>query len=392
MRIGINTLAFAPGRSGGDGTYVRHLVRTLSQGVPAGERAHYVVFAAPWNAAALAPLGPQAILVPCPAPGGSFAQRALWEQLALPRLVARHGLDALHAPVNVAPLAVPLPQVLTVHDVSPFLPESRAIPLPLRLYWRAFRRASARRAAAIIAVSHASAAQVVRALGVPRQAVRVVYHGVAPAYLDAPDSPLAQEQEPPLPGCAPGYLLWVGRTYPSKNLPVLLRALDRLRRRGPRWADVRLALVGRPGWDEAQVQALIRQLGLGDRVVRLGHTNEPTLRRLYRHAAALALPSTDESFGLPLLEAMACGTPVVAARLPSLVEVGGAAAHYVGSHDIAGWADALAETLAAWREGSPALAARRAQGRARASAFRWERTAAATASVYAAVAALPARW
>ncbi|MCL6554210.1 MAG: glycosyltransferase family 4 protein [Firmicutes bacterium] len=403
MRVGITTLAFAPGLSGGDGTYVRHLVRALSTGLDgldapspdaatpgaragSGEPAHYVLFAAPWNAAALAPLGPRATLVVCPVPPGSFVLRALWEQLALPRLLARANLDVFHAPVNVAPLGTPCPLVLTLHEHVPFAAEVR-MPVTLRGYWRLFRRASARRAAAIIAVSRASAAALIRAMQLPPAKVRVIHHGLAPVYLEAGAAPpvtpaapaaAAADPAPPLPGLAPGYLLWVGRTYPSKNVPVLLQAFQRLVRHMP----ARLVLVGRPGWDEPRVARLVQQLGLAAHVVRLGPCDAITLRRLYRHAAALAFPSTHESFGFPVLEAMACGTPVVAARLPCLEEIAGDVPLYVAPHDIGGWAAALAATLAAWRAGSPALQERRAAGMARARRFRWEQTALATAQVY----------
>ena len=437
LRVGINTLAFAPGHSGGDGTYIQYLVRALSagggacrwcqalphppgcagarggndapgcSGAPACQatdqeptqaaRTHYLVFAAPWNAAALEPLGPHATLVRCAVPGRSFALRALWEHLMLPRVAEQAGLDVLHAPVNVAPLGAfgapgrapgragtPCRLVLTLHDVSPYLPGTR-LPPALYLYWRFVRSASARQAAVVIAVSHASAAQVVRRMGVVPQKLRVIHHGVAPIYLE-PD-PAGPAQEPPLPGLAPGYLLWVGRPYPSKNLAVLLQALHLLRDRDPSWRHTPLVLVGCAGWDERRVAALVRRLGLREQVVRVGHSNERLLRRLYRHAAALVLPSTEEAFGLPVLEAMACGTLVVASRLESIVEVAGDTPLYVAPQDAAGWAAALAAARAAWRTQPPAYHARLARGRARAETFCWARTAAATARVYAAVAA-----
>jgi glycosyltransferase involved in cell wall biosynthesis len=412
MRVGITTLAFVPGLSGGDGTYVRHLVRALSAGAgldttrPAAaagpgaadrEAVQYVLFAAPWNAAALEPLGPRATLVVCPVPAGSFVLRALWEQLVLPRFVARASLDVFHAPVNVAPLRTACPLVLTLHEHFPFAADVR-MPVALRGYWRLFRQAAARRAAAIIAVSQVSAAAVIHAMGLPPGKVRVIHHGLSPVYLEASTAPLVTpgapappgpDPAPPLPGLAPGYLLWVGRTYPSKNVPVLLHAFQRLVRHMP----ARLVLVGRPGWDEPRVARLVRRLGLAGDVVRLGPCDEHTLRRLYRHAAALAMPSTHESFGFPVLEAMACGTPVVAARLPCFEEIAGDVPLYVAAHDVAGWAAALAATLTAWRTGAPALQERRAAGIARARRFRWAQTALATVQVYQdAVATASARW
>ncbi len=366
MLVGINTLACVPGRSGGDATYVRALAAHLPAVDPS---VHYALFAAGWNAGLFQP-APNVLLVPCAVPPGSFVVRALWEQALLPLLAARAGVDVFHAPVNVAPLAAPRPIVLTLHEAEPFLPWTR-LPGWLRLYWQVMRRASVRRARRILATSEFAAAEISATMHIPRAAIRAIPLGVDTRRF----SPAGPRREPG------GYLLWVGQSYPRKNLDGLVRAYALLARAGRRPPP--LHILGASGWRDAQVRALVSVLGLERQVRFEGWVPDADLAAWYRGATLLVVPSLHEGFGLPVLEAMACGTPVLCADQPALREVGGAAALY---------ADARApESLAAAIERVLADEALRRQfavaGPERAARFSWYTTAARTLEVYRAAVA-----
>jgi len=300
--------------------------------------------------------------------------RRLAQQLMLAAGSRRLGLDLLHSFTDIAPLLYRGPLVLTVHDLGPFATPDRYG----RHTWclRALMARSAKRAAAIIAVSGHTRADINAYL--PRQAgkVTVVPHGV--------DARLFRPQEGPgdralLEGLGIGgdYILFVGRLERGKNVSGLLGAYQRLP--GPVRRHFSLVLAG-PDDNEA---AAVRRLaaGIQGRVVFTGYLGHDRLPALYRHAAALVLPSIYEGFGLPVLEAMACGTPVVATRVSSLPEVIGEAGILVAPGDTADLTRALERlcTDAALRAD---LAAR---GLERAGGFSWEAAARRTLDVYCAI-------
>ena len=363
--MGITTLACVPRRSGGDATYVRALVAHLPA-VDPGVR--YVLFAARWNAG-LFRAAPNVRIVPCAVPAGSFALRALWEQAMLPVLAARAGLDVFHAPVNVAPLALAQPLVLTLHEAEPFLPTTQ-MPGWLRRYWQVTRGLSARRARRILAVSGVAADEIAGAMRLPRAALTVVHHGVDLGRF----SPRGPRRAPP------GYLLWIGQAYPRKNLDTLVRSYALLARQGAQPPP--LHVLGAAGWRDAEVRRLVGELGLGERVRFEGWVPDAELAAWYRGAALLVVPSLHEAFGLPVLEALACGTPVLCADQPALREVGGEVALFVNAREPERLAEGIARAL-----GDPALRARVAEaGPARARRFSWSAAAAATLDVYRAAA------
>ena len=361
MRIGLNTLAAAR-ISGGDGLYLRDLVSGL-QALPSGH--HFRLFCSTDNQA----------LFPLTAEHWqkdvsrlrwrSLVYRALWEQLRLPSLARSASLDLFHAPVNVMPLRLSASAVLTVHDIVPFAwPE--LIPLPLRWYWRYFRSRSARRARRIIAVSESSKAEIVRYMDVPAEKIDVVYQTVSAAFRACP---------PGEPSATPPYFLWVGRPYATKNVPRLLRAFSAAKREAH--FPHQLWLVGPKGWDEALIRQLIVALALRDDVRRLGFVAPGTLPALYRGATALLYPSLNESFGRPVLEAMACGVPALVGG-GALPEIGGPCVLRVDPHDEA---SISAGILRLWQDAS-LRSEMAACGQRRAREFTLERMARATLSVY----------
>jgi glycosyltransferase involved in cell wall biosynthesis len=362
MRVGINTLACAPDRSGGDATYVRELVRHLPTIDPDGT---YVLFVAPWNRDWFPQAGRNLEHMVCPVPAGSFVVRALWEQLVLPRYVQKARLHVLHAPVNVAPLAAECPTLLTLHEAEPFMPGSR-MPPPLRVYWRTLRTASARRAARILAVSRAAAEELVRFMHVSSSKLGVVYHGVD-----------TRRFRPPVDGHREHFILWVGRSYPRKNLLHLVEAYALLP------ASIRashpLVMLGVEGWGSARVHERVQALGLDGCIRFLGRVSDDELPRWYRRARLFVFPSLHEAFGLPVLEALASATPVVCSDLAALREVAGDAAEFANPYS----APELANRIHASLRDPSSLERAAHAGPRRARLFSWTATASATRREYA---------
>ncbi len=271
---------------------------------------------------------------------------AVWYPLRLPALARRHRLDVLHCPTFRGPLApLQCPLVVTVHDLA-VLHHPETFNLWTRQYSRQCVPRVVRAARLVIAVSESTKAEVVELLRVPEERVRVVPNGVGDAF--GPDGP-AEDGD---------YVLAVGTLEPRKNLQRLAEATRSL--------GVELRVVGEPGWG---------RVALGGGVRLLGRVPDERLAALYRGARCLAYPSLHEGFGLPIVEAMACGAPVVTSRGGATEEVAGGAAVLVDPLDPRSIADGI-ERAASRREELRAL------GLSRARAFSWEATAAATAAVY----------
>ncbi len=260
--------------------------------------------------------------------------------------------------------------VVTVHDVAPLL-FRRRLPGLSRILWMVAWR-GARRARYLIAVSHATRRLLVEHLGVSHQQVGVIYEGVEPLFCPRPAQQVEQFRrrwgvpETPL-------LLHVGHTQPRKNLEGLLRALAILRKRVP---NVVLLQVG--GIPTLRQQRLIATLSLAENVRFLGRVDDEALVLLYNLADVFVFPSLYEGFGFPVLEAMACGTPVVASNTSSLPEVVGDAGLLVDPRSPESIAVAIHRLLS-----DPDLRhTLRRRGRERAAKFSWERTARETLAVY----------
>ena len=283
-----------------------------------------------------------------------------WRMVEWPRAEQLvHGAEVVHATGPLTP-ATHRPLVVTVHDVAALrYPDLHP---PRHVSQQRAQLKALGQAAAIAAVS-ASTADDLANLGIPADRIVVTPLGLTPL----PD-PVSSPNRP-----EPGYLLAVGETSPRKRYPTLLRALAQLD------GELRLVMAGPPGGDEQRIQELISELGLTSRVQRFGPVSDASLSALYERAAALCFPSIAEGFGLPVLEAMACGVPVVVSDIPVMHEVAGqAAAIYVPVDDTSAWAAALAE-IAALNDRRDAFAE---AGRAQASTFTWDRTAEATLRAY----------
>ena len=308
-------------------------------------------------------------------PWGVFSP---WSQLRLPAVLRRLEIDIFHSPNYMIPFgAFPRGKphavkcVATVHDLIPLLfPEQTPRALKTRLF-PLFKRVMfevGARANAILTVSETSRADILRSLRIPRERegrVRAVYNGVAPEYRPASRRPAPHKT-----------ILYVGRFDPYKNVEGLLEAFAILRARGG--PDARLKIVGAPDPRYPEATRRARELGLEGLVEWAGYAGGADLVDAYQQADVFALLSRYEGFGLTVLEAMACGTPVVCSDIGALREVVGDAVLIVDGADPAAAAAALGRVLT-----EPGVAAKLGRkGLARAREFTWARTAAETLKVY----------
>jgi glycosyltransferase involved in cell wall biosynthesis len=282
--------------------------------------------------------------------------------------------DLFHAMDHLLPPLRDVPSVFTVHDLA-FLAHPETHLRTNRAYLGFMMPRFVRAATRVIADSEATRRDVLRHYNLPPDKVRVVHLGVEPMF-----RPLDPAQARALVSVrqrlAEPYILFVGTLEPRKNLTGLLAAYRRLVQE--RVEAPRLAIAGAPGWLYEEVYRQVRTWGLGERVSFLGRVPDADLPPLYSAAAAFAYPSLYEGFGLPPLEALACGAPVVCSNRSSLPEVVGDAALLVDPTNHGALATALGRLLddAALRQQL------RARGLARAAEFTWERAATATARVY----------
>lgn len=309
--------------------------------------------------------------------------RIPWEQMLAPALLRLGAADVYHGVLNVVPLACPTPSVVTIHDLSAFLfPQTfRRVN---RLYTQWAIRVAARRARYILAVSEFTRSEIVRWLGVAPERV-VVTPNAADARFTPPD-PAALEAFRRRAGLPDRFALFLGTLEPRKNLPLLLEAYARIARQ----IDAPLLVGGAKGWLYEPILARAEQLGLGDRLRFVGYIDQEDQALWYAAATVFVFPSLYEGFGMPPLEAMACGTPVIVSNSSSLPEVVGdpaagpeqAAALIVPATD----ADALADAMLRVFVNADLRAELRARGLARAREFSWRTTAERTLAVYRAAA------
>lgn len=308
--------------------------------------------------------------------------RIAWEQSVLPRELQRLDADLVHGLVNVLPLATRVPGVVTVHDLS-FLRLPEKFPAAKRFYLTASAAASARRAARIIAVSGQTAGDLARFFRISPGKITVIYNGVDGRFTPGrAEDAAAFRQRKELPA---RYLLFVGTLEPRKNLETLITAYATWRARtltGEQAMradeDVHLVLAGARGWFYDEIFRRVAQAGLEAQVHFAGYLPSDELPEWYRAAEACVYPSLFEGFGLPVLEAMACGTPVLCSAAPGVAEAAGDAALAVPPTEIEAWVAGLALMT-----GQPELRDElRRRGLARAAGLSWRRTAEATLEVY----------
>lgn len=300
-----------------------------------------------------------------------------FERLALSAEMLPHPLDVFHSPDFIPPRKTRAPNVITVHDLA-FLLYPRFLTPDAARYYGQIDPAS-RSAAHIIAVSQSTKRDVTKLLGVPDSQVSVIYEA-AHSSARPLDKPEARKHVHEKFGIAEDFILFVSTIEPRKNLPTLLAAYSKLRDQYK--SKARLVVAGHKGWLTEEVDAAIEKYRLAEQVCFLGSVPTSELAYLYNAARVFALPSFYEGFGLPPLEAMASGTPVIVSNVSSLPEVVGDAGILIDPNDVDGWTVALHRVLTE-NELHDEMAAK---GLKRAKLFSWERAARETLNVYKKVA------
>jgi glycosyltransferase involved in cell wall biosynthesis len=307
--------------------------------------------------------------------GSNPAMRILWEQTVLPLSIEARRLDVIHGPMSVVPWVSRIPSVITVHDLA-FLKFPEQVPASRRKWLVAAMRLSARKAEAIITISENTKADLLQWLKLPEDKVKVIPLAISPRVQHVTGRSLdvfRMRNTPDQP-----YILAVGTLEPRKNLPTLLRAFAKIKDDIPH----QLVLVGPEGWLTGELKSTLDELSLGDRVKLTGFVSDEELGGWYSGADLFAYPSWYEGFGLPSVEAMNCGAPVLASNTSSFPEVVGDAGVLIPPGDVDLWAETMRDLLG----DDSRLADLRARGFERAKEFSWTRTAQETYDVYKAIA------
>ena len=312
----------------------------------------------------------------------------IWEQVVLPEWALNDRLDLLHCPANTGPLVMNrhIRLVLTIHDVMCLVPSTILRPsrISRQRFGRAYRRIimprAVKRADSLITVSEFSREQISEYLHVERDRVHVVHEGISEEFAS-----LASRGEAPVERIGPvkhddSFVLALGAGDPRKNTLGVIRAYALASQKLlPR---VKLVIAGMRDWRYSEAYRLVQQLGLGNDVLFVGYVSEPALAWLYSHARCFLYPTLYEGFGFPVLEAMACATPVIASNRTSVSEIAGGAALLVDPSSSEAIAAAMLRVL-----GDAALQRELVlRGKARVHHFSWQSTVSQTMDVYSTLA------
>ena len=297
--------------------------------------------------------------------------RIPWEQFIAPLLLAQRRATLFHGLLNIAPLLSPVPTIVTIHDLA-FMDVTGSHRKANRRYLAAATRQGVRQAAHIFAVSEYSKQAIVERLGIAPERISIAYNAAGEQYRPRSATELAEWRTKN--NVPERFMLYLGTLEPRKNIPNLLRAYAQVRHE----IAMPLLIGGGKGWNFDEIFATHQELGLGDDVRFLGYVPSEDLPYWYNAATFFVYPSRYEGFGIPPLEAMASGTPVLTTNATSIPEVVGDAAIQVDPDDVTGFAENL-KRLAH----DPTLREElRDRGLERAKAFSWTNLARTTLDVY----------
>jgi glycosyltransferase involved in cell wall biosynthesis len=327
----------------GAGVYAVNLVRALGELQPGDLDLHVLTRKGDRDRwAALAPTATVHAEVPGPRP-----VRLAWEQVRAGRLAERLGIDVWHGPHYTLPLRLPCPAVVTVHDLT-FFDHPEWHERSKVAFFRPMTKAAVAQAEVVVAVSGATARRLGEVLA-PEAQVVTIPHGVDHDRFTPAHDPRGngQGQAADLAaltglGVRPPYIAFVGTMEPRKAIPTLVEAFARL---APSFPNLRLVLAGKDGWGTEAVRAAVAASGVATRILRVRWVPDEALPALFRWAEAVAYPSFEEGFGLPALEALACGAALVTTEGSPMAEFAGDAAVVVPPGDVIELAAALERLL-----------------------------------------------
>jgi len=312
-------------------------------------------------------------VVPGPAAIAHRPARLAWEQTGLPLVAEQLGADVVHSPHYTIPLRSGRPVVVTLHDATFFTaPEVHST--VKATFFRSATRTALRRAARCVVPSAATRDELVRVVDAEPSTIDVVHHGVDTALFHLPDDDELARVRARLALGDRDYVAFLGMLEPRKNVPALIRGWVRACSGRP--DPPVLVLAGNSGWDD-EVDSAVAGVPAELRVIRPGYLRVEDLRGFLGGAVVVAYPSLGEGFGLPVLEAMACGAPVLTSRRLALPEVGGDAVAYTDVDDAS-----IGESLAALLDDPDRRAQLARAGAERAASFTWDATAAGHVAAY----------
>jgi glycosyltransferase involved in cell wall biosynthesis len=339
MRIGINTLFLVPGDVGGTEVYLRKIMLAIAETHPGDS---LILFTSLDNDSLLREeLGAfhQVEFVKLPFSSANRPLRIIVEQLYLPFKVLGRGIDILWSPGYTAPFFSPSPQVVTIHDLQ-YKRHPEDMKWIERITFDILVTLACKRSESIITVSEFSRREIIDCQMAAGGKIKAIHSGVDPDFSTQrnPDRNVGGIN---IPDVQP-YILCVAHTYPHKNIHLLIDAFCLLEEMIPH----HLVIVGKARRGEGKVEESLERIKYPHRMHRMTHLGLEELKLLYKQADLFVFPSEYEGFGLPILEALCAGVPVVAAEKASIPEVGGPYVHYVGSLSAEGFASGIKAVLA----------------------------------------------
>ena len=351
MHIAINAqlLSFSQNyRSGGISCYIRHLLIELAKQPGKHE---YTVFVNGQDVVErLAAQHPQITYIPVSWSESRPIARVTWEQLTLPSIIRQRHIDVLHSPANVLPERLPrsCAGVVTLHDLA-FMRFPNILKRSKRLYHRTFTIRSLQRATMVITDSDSTKQDAIELVGVPAERIQTVYLAVDPRFsneIKAEELEAFRQKQ----ALTKGFLLYLGTLEPRKNITTIIEAYAQLRQKYA--IEEKLVLAGGKGWFYDAIFEKVQKLGLESEVMFPGYVADSEQALWYSAASAFVYPSLYEGFGLPVAEALSCGTPVVTSNVSSLPEAGADIALCVDPQNVEAMAEVLYKALtdAAYRQ------------------------------------------
>lgn len=366
MKIGINALYLLPGRVGGSETYIRNLVKWL----PVVDReSEYLVFINEESRGVFDPPAPGVTIVACPVRASNRPQRIIWEQFSLPAQMKRRGIDILLSAGMTAPFRCPATSVLMLFDLQ-HINHPGNFPWYYLPFLRSIIYSSARSADGVLTLSRQVKNDIIRSYHLSPDSINVTHLAVdhdAFTLHGHPDKGTVKARY----GLPDRFILYAASSLPHKNHERLFQAFRQVRDRIP---GLKLVLTGARDKGEGTLLHKIQAAGIAQDVLLLGWLPFEDVPSIYRASEAFVFPTLHEGFGLPILEAMACGIPVVCSKIEPLLEVAGDAALFVDPYA----PDAIAAGIFSALSGGTMRDMLVQQGLARAKKFTWESTARST--------------
>lgn len=300
----------------------------------------------------------------------STSRRIYWEQFQLPKDLVKRKVDLLHSMAFTSPIMNKINTVLTVHDLA-FKLHPETISLSKKIYYNFIFKHSIKKAKRIVAVSDSVKQEIIKYLNIAPERISTIHEAPVGDFSQAKDSKLKAATSKY--GIKKPYILSVGTMEPRKNIPTLINAFQVLVQ--DKDFKYQLVLTGKKGWLGSELET--SELKNNQSIIFTGFVEQEELKALYVGAELFAFPSIYEGFGLPLLEAMSCGTPVMASDIPIHREVCSDAAIYVMPNTVSGWTQALTDFIGTSTQGKIVK-----KGLKRAGSFSWEKAAKETCQVY----------